>query len=122
MNERETLYCLKGHTYDGKWRNPGEEMEVRKNHSAVLIGLKRASREAPNVIQFPALRLPSSEIDKEGRGGDFTPESVSGASDTASADREALRAEYKAKFGKSAPGRMSDDKIREIIAGKGEGE
>lgn len=120
--DRETLYCLKGHRYDGVWRNPGEEMEVRKNHIKVLIALKRATREAPNVIQFPALRVPASEIDREGRGGDFTPETVYDTSETVNADREALRAEFKAKFGKSAPGRMSDEKIRELIAGKGEGE
>lgn len=113
--EVETLYCIKGHTYNGKWRTPGEAVEVRRRHSFVLIGLGRMSREPSNVIAFPAKsavpQIPLQAAptappeDLKGDEPKTTPEAV----------KSALRAEYKALFGKDAHGRTSVERLREEI-------
>lgn len=116
--EFETLYCIKGHTYDRKWRNPGESVQVRKHHSKVLIALGRMSREPTNVIAFKAPAPKAEDSPQDAQGSAFvTPK---GDEPELSPDeaKAALRAEYKALFGKDAAGRMSLDRLREEVAKK----
>lgn len=112
--ETETLYCIKGHTYDQKWRNPGDEVEVRRRHSGVLIALGRMSREPTNVIPFP---LPP-KTDTQPHAAPIATQSGDNANKSPEDAKAALRAEYKALFGKDAAGRMSVDRLREEISKK----
>lgn len=121
--DRETLYCLKPHTYDMKKRVPGEKMLVRRQHVKVLIALKRATRDAPTVIPFPS----SVTVDNPGpvsveHGAPVAFDTKDAQSTAGSADdvRKAVRAEYKEAFGKDAHGRMSVEKMRAEIDKKKE--
>lgn len=101
--EKETLYCVKPHTYDMKWREAGKPYEVRRRHSGVLIALGRASRSKPDLgstgdaIDEPAKVAPAPAA-----------AAVEVPADAIDVDQKAaLRAEYKELFGKAAPGRAS---------------
>lgn len=113
--EYETLYCVKAHTYNHKWRVPGDEVQVRKNHSKVLILLGRMSREPSNVIPFKPSIVPKIQAIQARQ--EPSVEIAGNEADKTEIDaRAALRSEYKALFGKDAHGRMSVDRLREEIA------
>lgn len=116
--EKETLYCVKPHTYNMVWREPGEAMEVYRRHSAVLIALGRASRTPPNVIPFPASAVKAPEIDKDRQGEPLAASDDKSPTEDAEAIRKAMRAEYKALFGKDAHGRTSVETLRSEIERK----
>lgn len=110
----ETLYCVKAHTYDKKWRVPGDEVQVRKNHSKVLILLGRMSREPTNVIPFKPSAVPKIQAVQARQ--EPSDEIIGDEPEKSQDDvRAALRAEYKAVFGKDAHGRMSVERMREEI-------
>jgi hypothetical protein len=108
--ETEELVCVKGHTYNGKWRNPGDCVEVRRRHSTVLIALGRMKRPTTNVISFPfgsvESKINNSTIAVDPVDNDETE------------IKATLRAEYKALFGKDAHGRTSVERLREEISKK----
>ncbi len=117
------VVCVKPHTYNNKFRTIGEEFEVRKNHVVVLEALKRVSRIDENVVSFTAAKAAISASEKT----DIEAHTVDSVADTnedkpkaQSDDKEALRAEYKSLFGKSAPGRASVETLRAEIERKKE--
>lgn len=116
--EQETLYCLKAHTYDMKRREPGEPMLVRRRHSAVLIALGRATREQPNVIPFAKRAQSTPETASAARQTLPAVNDDKSPTEVAEDARKALRAEYKALFGKDAHGRTSIETLRSEIERK----
>lgn len=76
------------------------------------------SREPTNVIPFKA---PASNVivsPQEGQGSDSADVATDEPELSPEAAKAALRAEYKALFGKDAAGRMSLDRLREEVAKK----
>lgn len=116
--EYETLYCVKPHTYNGKYRLPGEAVQVRRKHSAVLIALGRMSRSEPNVVPFPIPAPVVDKIDAEAHTVDFIDDLGNDGAEDVEAVRKSLRAEYEALFGRPAHGRMSVERLREEISKK----
>lgn len=115
--EKIEVECIKGHTYDAVFRNVGDVYPVKRRHIKVLEALKRVKRvEVDEVVVKLPLRQSVPAIaartdDSAGEGGVV-------AADDAEAVRKALRAEYKALFGKDAHGRTSVEKLKAEIEAK----
>lgn len=143
--ETEKLYCLKGHSYNGVWIEPGDPYTVRRRHTAILIGLGRATRTPPTVVPFPVktetaipaivqtadvasveTAIPSPANPAGEPSGEETdlpavdtpPEAETPSSGEPEDEKEALRARYLELYGKAAHGRTGIEKLKEDIAAK----